>query len=582
MADAGATETVSAYARIRTPNNEKSTPDIEVVAGAPERVRIGHAETPDKKIEFSLDNNFEGDASQADVFEAVGKPLVARVLDGFNATIMAYGQTGSGKTFTMLGPEEVKTDLESNKELLGIVPRACEQLFAGLPAGCSVTLSYIEVYNNGVNDLLSPDSGKATDYLKLREITPGHVEPEGLTKVPVTSTKAVLDAIVVGDGKRVIAPMAMNPRSSRGHGLMTLQVTAEDGSGGRLMMVDLAGMESSKKSAPEGASNLEKRKQEAKAINVSLLALRNVLGALASKSPRVGWRESKLTRLLQSSLGANCKAAIVVTVRSEKKNIEESIGTLKFAQNAKSVEATVVKVSAKPTGGDTAKLQAELDAALAELKRRARELNDAKEYRAGAMMEIMSLQGDVKRLKAEAEARDSVAVASKKELPPETARYVQSLERKVKDLEEENRVLRERDIKYRMMGLDGGGGGDKGGAGKLPAFAPAPMMVFEGNGFAQTKMGRSGSVVEVGGGRYQAEVIDDIRGQRRPRWSGLRPRCARWASSSGAGASRPRWSSTSPASTATSSARPRPRSGSSRWAEGTSCAGSTRTTITTT
>ena len=299
------------------------------------------------------------------------------------------------------------------------------------------------------------------------------------------------------------------------------------------MMVDLAGMESSKKSAPEGASNLEKRKQEAKAINVSLLALRNVLGALASKSPRVGWRESKLTRLLQSSLGANCKAAIVVTVRSEKKNIEESIGTLKFAQNAKAVEATVVKVSAKPTGGDTAKLQAELDAALAELKRRARELNDAKEYRAGAMMEIMSLQGDVKRLKAEAEARDSVAVESKKELPPETARYVQSLERKVKDLEEENRVLRERDIKYRMMGLDGGGGGDKGGAGKLPAFAPAPMMVFEGNGFAQTKMGRLLGH-EVGGGRHS-------RGHRRHPpaaaavWSGLRSAMRTLASSSGAG-----------------------------------------------
>merc|ERR1719231_144067 len=113
----------------------------------------------------------------------------------------------------------------------------------------------------------------------------------------------------------------MNPRSSRGHGIITLHVSKPDGAAhGRMTLVDLAGMESSKKSPPEGASNVAARRQEAKAINISLLALSSVVSALASKDAmRIPFRNSKLTRLLQSSLAGNTKAAFIVTLRSESK-----------------------------------------------------------------------------------------------------------------------------------------------------------------------------------------------------------------------------------------------------------------------
>ena len=175
-------------------------------------------------------------------------------------------------------------------------------------------------------------------------------------------------ALYRGTDKRVIAAMAMNPRSSRGHAIFTICVKEIQGIGGeksaKLNLVDLAGMESSKKSyATEGASNNAARKEEAKNINQSLYALGSVIEKLSASGTgkaHVPWRDSKLTRLLQDSLGGNCKSTIIVTLRTEAQNVEEAIVTLRFAQRAKAVKTKVKDNTV--TIQDTAKLLKELEA----------------------------------------------------------------------------------------------------------------------------------------------------------------------------------------------------------------------------
>ena len=175
---------------------------------------------------------------------------------------------------------------------------------------------------------------------------------EGLAFKPVRNSKEIMAELHTGNQRRIVAPMKMNARSSRGHGIFTVyikEVTPDGERSGKLNLVDLAGMESSKKSYPvEGASNSPARREEAKNINVSLYALGGVIEAL-SKAGRKGavhvpWRNAKLTRVLQDALGGNSKTSIIVALRSEAENIEETIQTLRFAQHAKAVK-TVVKAA---------------------------------------------------------------------------------------------------------------------------------------------------------------------------------------------------------------------------------------------
>ncbi len=363
-------ERISVYARIRQPSDGHVDGDVNVVEGKPDRV---HAKSTQLKadLEFSLDHAFDSAATQSELYAHVGARLVARVVDGYNATILAYGQTGSGKTFTMLGGEEALAKVASAgqsaaiDEGLGLVPRACMQLFANLPKGHTVAFSYVEVYNDTVLDLL----GTKGRPIALREVSRNHIEPEGLTRSAVGGVADVMRCVAEGDGRRVVAAMAMNPRSSRGHGILALDTYAPSGAHhGRLTLVDLAGMESSKKSAAvDGASNTKERREEAKRINISLLALEGVIAALASKAAhRIPFRDSKLTRLLQSSLGGNCVAAFVVTLRSEKANMDETIASLRLAQRAKAVEALVVKNEVARVSGGSAvgkRLASELELA---------------------------------------------------------------------------------------------------------------------------------------------------------------------------------------------------------------------------
>ena len=179
-----AAENIAVYARIRAGGDADS--EVSTVPGDKGAVRA-------RALEFHLDHAFGTDAPQSELYEVVGRNLVERCVAGFNATILAYGQTGSGKTFTMLGPENMK--LDGSDEGLGIVPRACLQLFKELPPGHTVNVSYIEVYNDGVNDMLNADKS-AGSFLQLRETSVGHIEPEGLTRVPVASAAEVMLSLI--------------------------------------------------------------------------------------------------------------------------------------------------------------------------------------------------------------------------------------------------------------------------------------------------------------------------------------------------------------------------------------------------
>lgn len=325
-----------------------------------------------RNLEFSMDWVFDSTASQEEVYETVGERRVARVLEGYNVCFLAYGQTGSGKTHTVYGPREVIDDWENSDESLhGIAPRAVRDFFEGVyraPPEMQflVSASYCEVHNDSVNDLLA-----GRKNLALRETSDQRVKVEGLSAEVVASPQEAMAALGRGNAARSTAAMKMNTRSSRSHAIFILALSHVGGDAathemGRLVLVDLAGMESSKKSySVAGASSKPQRREEAKNINTSLYALGSVIERLSAGSrgahgalAHVPYRDAKLTRLLQESLsGASC-AAIIVTLRTEHENVDETIGTLRFAQRAKAVPVSVRPVQAHR--GDSEQMHAEL------------------------------------------------------------------------------------------------------------------------------------------------------------------------------------------------------------------------------
>lgn len=174
-----------------------------------------------RSLEFSLDWCFASNASQEDIFNHACKESVTSVIEGYNAAILAYGQTGSGKTHTMFGPDDVMSDFgSSDVGEHGIVPRACALLFGSLAAaesGVLVQASYLEVYNDKLNDLLSGERG-----LAMREGGAKGVTVDGLSSEMVSSADEVMDLLARGNQRRVVAKMSMNLRSSRGHATLTL------------------------------------------------------------------------------------------------------------------------------------------------------------------------------------------------------------------------------------------------------------------------------------------------------------------------------------------------------------------------
>ncbi|KAL0357290.1 UNVERIFIED_CONTAM: Kinesin-like protein KIN-14F [Sesamum calycinum] len=256
------------------------------------------------------------------------QPLIRSVLDGYNVCIFAYGQTGSGKN-TYNGPKEL------TKESIGVNYRALSDLFLISEQrkdsiSYDVSVQMIEIYNEQVRDLLATD--------EIRNNSQNGVNVPSANLVPVTSTTEVLNLMSLGMKNRVVGATAMNDRSSRSHSCLTVHVQGRDLSSGSILrgcmhLVDLAGSERADKTEAVGD-----RLKEAQHINRSLSALGDVISSLSQKNSHVPYRNSKLTQLLQDSLGGQAKTLMFIHISPEPNALGETISTLKFAERVSTVE----------------------------------------------------------------------------------------------------------------------------------------------------------------------------------------------------------------------------------------------------
>ncbi|EXJ75949.1 kinesin family member 11 [Cladophialophora psammophila CBS 110553] len=291
---------------------------------------------------YYFDKVFSPAADQAIIFDDVVAPILNEMLTGYNCTIFAYGQTGTGKTYTMSG--DMTDTLGLLSDAAGIIPRVLYSLFQKLEADeveCSVKCSFIELYNEELRDLLSPDNSvKLKIFDDASRKSHAATVVQGMEESHIKNAAAGIKLLREGSHRRQVAATKCNDLSSRSHTVFTITTyvkkpnnTGEDYiCSGKLNLVDLAGSENIQRS---GAEN--KRAAEAGLINKSLLTLGRVINALVDKSSHIPYRESKLTRLLQDSLGGRTKTCIIATVSPAKSNLEETISTLDYAFRAKNI-----------------------------------------------------------------------------------------------------------------------------------------------------------------------------------------------------------------------------------------------------
>jgi hypothetical protein len=278
------------------------------------------------------------------------------LIQGFNCTILAYGQTGSGKTFTMgsaagNNANNGVTD-DDDDEGDGVIPRACRDLFATLQQKCDgnaqVELSYLEIYNEEIRDLMVDSSTNANNNaaLRIRETLNGETYVSGLTLHPVSTPADIGIKMEQASNRRVVASTQMNAVSSRSHAICVLTVKGvlEDASKfqAKLTLVDLAGSERIKKTGAQG-----NRRQEGININKGLFVLGQVISALAEVRPKFQrqppYRDSKLTRLLQNSLGGNSRTLMIACISPAGCHLDETIQTLRYATSARNIKNTATR-----------------------------------------------------------------------------------------------------------------------------------------------------------------------------------------------------------------------------------------------
>ncbi|KAK1056959.1 hypothetical protein LTR33_013761, partial [Friedmanniomyces endolithicus] len=282
---------------------------------------------------FTFDRVFSTNTPQHDVFEYSIRHTVDDVLAGYNGTVFAYGQTGSGKTYTMMG------DI-TNESGKGIIPRIVGQIFSSImrcdaSIEFTVRVAYMEIYMEKIRDLLVPEN----DNLPIHEDAKQGVYVKGLQRVYVSDIAEVYRILEIGAQARAVASTNMNQESSRSHSIFEVEIAqknVETGSArsGRLFLVDLAGSEKVGKTGASGQTL-----EEAKKINKSLSALGMVINALSDgKSSHVPYRDSKLTRILQESLGGNSRTTLIINCSPSSYNDAETISTLRFGERAKTIK----------------------------------------------------------------------------------------------------------------------------------------------------------------------------------------------------------------------------------------------------
>ena len=453
-ADPGSSKRPSKWSAARRLLSEQPAQPLAVVR------RQGATPTLQAKgLEFSVDHVFDADQGQAECYEQGVRERVAWALKGHNVTVLAYGQTGSGKTHTMFGAEEALADLcGSDPRLHGIVPRACRQLFEGAAAAARprlrVRISFLEIHLDRLRDLLAP-AGHDAPALSLRETPSQGLVVEGLWHEVASSAKEAVRHVQRGSAARAVGRMQMNERSSRGHGVLAISLhdlagdLAGGGGGddafcrstrrGRLVLVDLAGMESSKKSGAAerprlGAASLSPsdeplRREEARHINQSLCALGTVIERLHDRvGSHVPYRDSKLTRLLQETLGGGgSRSVLVATLRTEEESLDESLGTLRFALRAKAVRVLPRQELAGPSFQEIEELQ-QANEQLVHSKEQLQASVEAQRSLVRRLGEVELLQGGEAARRAAAEEAAGTEARRRAEAEAEAAALLARLE----------------------------------------------------------------------------------------------------------------------------------------------------------
>ncbi|TVY83481.1 Kinesin-like protein [Lachnellula suecica] len=294
-----------------------------------------------KDQQFAFDRVFDENTTQGEVYEATTRGLMDSVMEGYNATVFAYGATGCGKTHTITGTAQQP----------GIIFLTMQELFEKITERSDekhteVSLSYLEIYNETIRDLLVPGGSK--QGLMLREDANQAVSVAGLSSYHPRDVQEVMDMIVKGNEYRTVSPTAANATSSRSHAVLQINVAQKDRNAdvnephtmATLSIIDLAGSERA-----SATKNRGERLLEGANINKSLLALGGCINALCDprKKNHVPYRNSKLTRLLKFSLGGNCKTVMIVCVSPSSAHFDETQNTLRYANRAKNIQTKVTR-----------------------------------------------------------------------------------------------------------------------------------------------------------------------------------------------------------------------------------------------
>ncbi|KAH8198910.1 hypothetical protein TruAng_006918 [Truncatella angustata] len=290
---------------------------------------------------FAFDRVFDENTTQDEVYEGTTKNLLDSILDGYNATVFAYGATGCGKTHTITGTSQMP----------GIIFLTMQELFEKISERkedkhTEISLSYLEIYNETIRDLLVPGGSK--QGLMLREDSNQAVTVAGLTSHHPRDVQEVMDMIIRGNEWRTVSPTAANATSSRSHAVLQINIAQRDRTAAvsephtmaTLSIIDLAGSERA-----SATQNRGERLLEGANINKSLLALGSCINALCDprKKNHVPYRNSKLTRLLKFSLGGNCKTVMIVCVSPSSQHFDETQNTLRYANRAKNIQTKVTR-----------------------------------------------------------------------------------------------------------------------------------------------------------------------------------------------------------------------------------------------
>jgi len=343
---------------------------------------LNKKENKDKK--FAFDAVFAPGSTNQQVFEGTTKDLVETVFSGYNCSVFAYGATGAGKTFTMLGAQNCP----------GITFLTMQEIYKKIDSledkSCEIGISYLEVYNETVKDLLAPGG-----LLDIRE-TGSETRIPGLSVHKPSGPDNILSLLSFGNGNRTQHATDANKESSRSHAVLQVFIKLKDKDAGlstevkiaKMSLIDLAGSEKGAVTGNKGA-----RFREGSNINKSLLALGNCINALADGSKYIPYRNSKLTRLLKDSIGGNCRTVMIANVSPSSETFEDTFNTLKYADRAKKIKISLKKnvLNVDFHVAQYAKIVEDLRGEISLLKERIQELeNENEQLKARKAQDVIS------------------------------------------------------------------------------------------------------------------------------------------------------------------------------------------------